>query len=73
MAEMGIELRPGDTVRMTDRYYEGEVNAGKIWKVRSWPWITCGEKVVLLEGFVGGYAVDGLELVERRSEVIFGK
>lgn len=66
------ELRPGDTVRMTDKYYEGEVYAGKVWKVRSWPWTVCGEKVVLLEGRAGGYSVDGLELVERGSEVIFG-
>jgi len=65
-------LRPGDKVRMTDKYFEGEQHAGKVWKVRSWPWTTCGEEVVLLEGFTGGYAVDGLELVERSSEEVFG-
>jgi len=69
MAE--IELRPGDKVRMNTRYYEGEEHAGKIWKVRSWPWVTCGEKVVLLEGFTGGYSVDGLDLVERSSAEVF--
>ncbi len=72
MKQKTSTLRPGDVVRMTDKYYEGKKYAGKDWKVRSWPWTACGEEVVLLEGRAGGYSVDGLELVSRESEVLFG-
>lgn len=60
-------LKPGDKVTMTDKYYVPEKHRGKVWTVRSRPW-KCGKsEVVLLEGYVGGYAVDGLQKVEGES------
>ena len=49
---------------MNDRYHVSEQNREKVWTVRSEPWDLCGTEVVLLEGKSGGYAVDGLDLVE---------
>ncbi len=57
-------LKPGDKVVMNDRYYVSEANRGKIWTVTSDPWNCCDTMVVKLEGKSGGYAVDGLDLVE---------
>jgi hypothetical protein len=57
-------LKPGDKVTMNNRYYVSEENRGKIWTVRSDQWDCCGTLVVKLEGKAGGYAVDGLDLVE---------
>lgn len=57
-------LKPGDKVVMNDRYHVSEENRGKIWTVRSEPWDCCGTMIVKLEGKSGGYAVDGLDLVE---------
>lgn len=57
-------LKPGDKVMMNDRYHVNEQNREKVWTVRSEPWDLCGTEVVLLEGKSGGYAVDGLDLVE---------
>jgi len=48
---------------MNDCYYVSEEDKGRIWMVRSKPWILCGTEVVLLEGKSGGYAVEGLDLV----------
>lgn len=56
--------KPGDKVVMNDRYAVNEAKRGKVWTVRSEPWNLCGTEVVLLEGMSGGYAVDGLDLVE---------
>lgn len=60
----GNIMKPGDKVVMNDKYYVSEANRGKIWTVRSEPWNCCGTLVVKLEGKAGGYAVDGLDLVE---------
>lgn len=53
----------GDRVTMNDKYRVAEANKGKIFIVRSEPWDLCGTECVLLEGYRGGYAVDGLTLV----------
>ena len=60
-------LKPGDKVRMTARYEEGRENPDKVWTVRSEPWMVGGTLVVKLEGKAGGYAVDGLEIVEHND------
>ena len=57
-------LKPGDKVKMNNNYYVSDTNKDIIWTVESEPWIICGTSVVKLEGKAGGYAVDGLELVE---------
>ena len=61
-------LKPGDKVVMNNRYWVSEKNEGKIWVVSSSTWNSCGTDVVLLEGYRGGYAVDGLNLVETANE-----
>jgi len=53
----------GDRVIMNDKYRVAEANKGKIFIVRSESWDLCGTECVLLEGYRGGYAVDGLTLV----------
>ena len=57
-------MKPGDKVVMNNKYHISEGNKGKIWTVESKPWNCCGTMVVKLEGKSGGYAVDGLDLVE---------
>lgn len=57
-------LKVGDKVVMNGRYLEGETNKGKVWTVASDPWNLCGTMVVKLKGKAGGYAVDGLDLVQ---------
>lgn len=57
-------LNPGDKVRMNGNYYVSECDRSRIWMVRSTPWMCCGTLVVRLWGKAGGYAVDGLDLVE---------
>lgn len=61
-------LKPGDKVTMNSRYYVRKENRGKVWTVMSEPWDCCGTLVVKLEGKAGGYAVDGLDLVEGNDE-----
>lgn len=61
-------FKPGDKVVMNDNYRVCDVNKGRIWTVRSDPWMCCGTMVVALEGKAGGYAVDGLDLVEEANE-----
>lgn len=56
-------MKIGDRVKMNDRYHVSEANKEKIWTVGSEPWMCCGTLVVKLEGKSGGYAVDGLDLV----------
>ena len=53
---------------MTDKYFEGKKYAGKIWTVASVPWKVCGDEIVALEGFRGGYSVDGLRKIEWKKE-----
>lgn len=57
-------LKPGDKVVMNDRYHVSPENRDKVWTVKSEPWNCCGTMVVKLEGKAGGYAADGLDLVE---------
>jgi hypothetical protein len=59
----GAIMNIGDRVVMNDKYKVAETNKGKVFAVRSEPWDLCGTKCVLLEGYRGGYAVDGLTLV----------
>lgn len=58
-------IKIGDRVVMNDKYFVSKENKGKIWAVRSNPWNCCGTTVVLLEGKSGGYAIDGLNVVEK--------
>ena len=58
-------IKIGDRVVMNDKYFVSKENKGKIWTVRSNPWNCCGTTVVLLEGKSGGYAIDGLNVVEK--------
>lgn len=57
-------LKPGDKVKMNDKYHVSEANKNRIWEVRSEPWECCGDLIVALVGKAGGYAVDGLTLVD---------
>lgn len=61
-------FKPGDKVVMNDNYHVSDANKGRVWVVCSEPWMCCGVKVVLLIGKAGGYAVDGLDLVEKGSD-----
>ncbi|MDW2800507.1 hypothetical protein RZO55_23345 [Clostridium boliviensis] len=57
-------MKNGDRVIMNNKYRVSERNKGKVFIVRSEPWDLCGTECVLLEGYRGGYAVDGLTLVD---------
>lgn len=59
------DIKIGDRVIMNNKYLVSEKDKGKIWTVRSNPWNCCGTIVVLLDGKSGGYAIDGLNLVEK--------
>lgn len=61
-------FKPGDRVVMSDNYRVSDANKGRVWVVRSDPWMCCGTVVVALQGKAGGYAVDGLDLVERSAD-----
>lgn len=58
-------MKIGDKVIMNDKYRVSEKNKGKVFTVRSEPWDLCGTVCVLLEDYRGGYAVDGLTVVEQ--------
>ncbi len=60
-------MKIGDKVVMNDKYYVSEENRSKVWTVRSEPWECSGTLVVLLEGKSGGYAFDGLDIVQEAS------
>ena len=60
-------MKIGDKVIMNNKYHVSEQNAGKVWIVRSNPFEVCGTMCVLLEGKSGGYAIDGLDLVEDKQ------
>ena len=61
-------LKIGDKVIMNDKYWVSAENKGKVWTVNSEPWECCGTNVVKLEGKAGGYAVDGLDLINQHTE-----
>lgn len=56
-------MKIGDKVVMNDKYHVSVENKGKVWTVRSEPWVCCGTPVVLFEGKSGGYAVDGIDII----------
>lgn len=56
-------MKIGDEVIMNDKYHVSDKNRDKVFVVRSEPWNLCGTDCVLLEGYSGGYAVDGLTVV----------
>ncbi len=56
-------MKIGDKVVMNNKYVVGKEDKNKVWTVRSEPWVCCGTLVVLLEGKSGGYAVDGLDII----------
>lgn len=56
-------MQVGDKVAMNDKYVVVGKNKGKVFVVRSEPWDVCGTECVLLEGYRGSYAVDGLDKV----------
>ena len=54
----------GKKVVMNDNYYVSEENKGKVFTIISEPYWVCGTLVVMLDGFSGCYALDGLTEVE---------
>ena len=62
------DIKIGDKVVMNSNYFVEEIDKGRIWTVCSEPWYCCGTLVVKLEGWSGGYAVDGLDLVDESEE-----
>lgn len=62
------DIKIGDKVIMNDKYLVSEIHRGRIWTVCSEPWYCCGTLIVKLEGWSGGYAVDGLDLVDESEE-----
>ena len=61
------EIHIGDKVIMNDRYHVSDKNKGVVWVVRSEPFDVCGSVCVMLEGYRGGYAVDGLDVVKEAT------
>ena len=61
--KMNSQLKIGDKVVMNDNYYVSEADKGKIFTVRSEPWMLCGTEVIKISDKAGGYAVDGLTKV----------
>ncbi|MEG0505403.1 MAG: hypothetical protein RR547_12210 [Raoultibacter sp.] len=55
-----MSIKKGSTVVMNDKYYVSEKLKGKVWVVRSEPRELCGAMCVLLEDYIGEYALDGL-------------
>ena len=54
------KLKIGDKVFMNDRYNVSDKNKDVVFMVKSEPYDCCGTTVVLLDGYSGCYAVDGL-------------
>ena len=61
-------LRPGDKVKMNGHRKVRKEEQNKIWTVSNFPWELGGVLLVSLKGRRGGYAVDGLDLVEREKD-----
>lgn len=57
------KLKIGDRVVMNNNYHVSDENKGRIWTVRSEPYMCCGTTVVLLKERTGAYAADGLDKV----------
>lgn len=56
-------MKTGDKVIMNEKYLVSEKNKGKVFTVRSEPFECCGTTCVMLEGYSGCYAMDGLTRV----------
>lgn len=61
---MDTSLKPGDKVKMNDKYFVPSKEKDVIHEVLSMPWMVCGTWVVKISGRSAGYAVDGLTKVE---------
>ena len=60
-------LEIGDKVKMNGKCSVSNKDKNKVWIVCSNP-VYVGDKVYIrLKGKTGGYAIDGLDLVEKRS------
>lgn len=57
-------MKIGDRVKMNGRYAVPGSGREKVFVVRSRPFDFCGTECVLLEGWSGRYAVEGLTIVE---------
>jgi len=53
-------VKPGDKVVMNNKYWVSKKNKGIEFTVRSEPFNLCGTVCVMLNGYSGGYAMDGL-------------
>lgn len=62
--ELKSNLNIGDKVVMNDHYDVNETRYGKVFTVKSRSFDICGTKCVLLDGYSGGYAIDGLTKVK---------
>lgn len=58
-----MAIKVGDKVVMNDKYYVSEKNRGVEFVVRSEEFNVSGTQCVMLEGYRGGYALDGLTKV----------
>lgn len=61
------DLKPGDKVVMNSKYHVASSIKDKVWEVRSFPWVAGDTEVVLLWGWAGGYAADGLNKLEQEE------
>ena len=59
-----IKFEIGTNVIMNDKYYVSDKNKSIIFRVASEPFDLCGTICVMLDGYRGGYAMDGLSKVE---------
>ena len=51
-----------------EKYHVTEKNKNKVFLVRSSPFEVCGQMCVMLEGYTGCYALDGLKKVKGGTE-----
>lgn len=57
-------LKPGDRVRMNDRYRKSDRHRGVVFTVSSTPWMCDGTEIIRLEGYKGSIPTDGLDRIE---------
>lgn len=57
----------GDKVVMNDKYYVPDKNRGVVFTVISEPFDICGTECVMLSGYRGGYALDGLSKEDEQN------
>ncbi|WP_237077184.1 hypothetical protein [Neglectibacter sp. X4] len=63
-----IMITNGDKVIMNEKYHVTEKNKNKVFLVSSSPFEVCGQMCVMLEGYTGCYALDGLKKVKGGTE-----